>query len=136
MCLGFLILMILVAIVLVVYLFVGVGVGAVSELNRENEEIDLMSLEDLEDKLVVVREQKEITYGAIKRRFVDKEVRILGAMRKHWQNGFDNLSLEQLEQNLAELPTERKLGSREIAERQEVIAKVIENRRKLPKEIG
>ncbi len=140
MCLGIIVLVALIFAVVLVIVLVGGTVGAVVEHKQENKELDSMLDEDLEDRLAVVRQQ--ISYSEVVKvtpaesmNLIGKEAKIVGVIRKRWEESLGSLTLEQLEQTSAALPTTPKLGNREIDKRQKVIAKVIENRRKLPKEI-
>jgi hypothetical protein len=140
MCFGIIILVVLIFAVVFVIAIIGGTVGAIAGNKQENKELDSMLDEDLEDRLAVVRQQ--ISYSEVvkvtpaeKMNLIGKEAKIVGVIRKRWEESLDSLTLEQLEQTSAALLTTPKLGNREIVKRQKVIAKVIENRRKLPKEI-
>lgn len=134
MCLAIIGLLIIVGAVIVIVGIIGGTVSAVAGNKQENEELNAMLLEDLEDRLETVRQQ--ISYAEVVKvtpaehmNLINKEAKIVGVIRKRWEESLDNLTLEQLEETLAGLPTTPKLGAREITKRQKVLTKIIENRR-------
>ncbi len=134
MCLAVIGLLIIVGAVIVIVGIIGGTIGAVAGNKQENKELDSMLVEDLEDRLAVVRQQ--ISYSEVvkvtpaeKMNLIGKEAKIVGVIRKRWEESLDNLTLEQLEETLATLPATPKLGAREITKRQKVLTKIIENRR-------
>lgn len=140
MCFAVIILVVLIVAVVMIVGIIGGTVGAVAGNKQENAELNSMMLEDLEDRLEAVRQQ--ISYAEVvkvtpaeKMNLINKEAKIVGVIRKRWEESLNDLTLEQLEETLTELPTTPKLGAREIIKRQKVITKVIENRRNLPIEI-
>lgn len=137
MCFAAIILIVLIVAVVMIVGIIGGTVGAVARNKQENAELNSMLLEDLEDRLEAVRQQISYTEvvkvtPAEKMNLINKESKIVGVIRKRWEESLNDLTLEQLEETLTELPTTPKLGAREITKRQKVITKVIENRRNTP----
>lgn len=134
MCLAIIGLLIIVVAVIIIVGVIGGTVTAVAENKQENEELASMMLEDLEDRLKMVRQQ--IAYAKLAKvtpaeqmNLIGKEGKIVGVIRKRWEESLNDLTLEQLEEHFSELPSTPKLGANEVSKRQKVLTRVIKNRR-------